>query len=67
MDFPNKTNEIVFYPGGDTRECTCIPIFDDTILESDETFTLLLSTTNPAVNITGEADATVTIIDDDGK
>ena len=61
----------VIFPAGSTRANFSIPITDDDIFESDETFFLTLVIPQPAQNIgvmRGDPFmATVTIIDDDGE
>ena len=44
--------------------CANIPILDDTIVELDEIFSALLSTSNPAVNLIRDS-ASVLILDND--
>ena len=61
----------VFFPAGSTKENFSIPIIDDDIFESDESFFLTLVIPQPAQNVgvmRGDPFvATVTIIDDDGE
>ena len=47
-------------------QCADIQLIDDSILENDETFFVMLTSTDRAVTINPNA-ATVTINDDDGK
>ena len=47
--------------------CVNIPIIDDLLCEGDETFSIVLSSTDDCVDIQLPAQGTVTIIDDDGK
>ena len=54
--FPSSVNEI-FYP---------VPIVNDNNIESNESFTVKLSTTESNVNI-GNGTATVTIVDEDSE
>lgn len=46
------------------EDCTTISVLDDSIVERNETFSVQLSTSNPALDITQNS-ATVTIIDND--
>ena len=50
--------------GTDGENCSTIPILDDSAVEGNETFSVQLSTSNTAVDIT-QSSAMVTIIDDD--
>ena len=43
-----------------------IPIIDDSVVETDEQFTVVLSSSDPNV-LTSNNQATVTIVNDDGK
>ena len=47
-------------------QCADIQLIDDSILENDETFFIMLTSTDSAVTVNPNA-ATVTINDDDGK
>ena len=64
-------NYSVIFPAGSTKESVSIPITDDDIFETDETFSLTLVIPQPAQDIgvmRGDPFmATVTIIDDDGE
>ena len=50
--------------GADGEDCTTISILDDNVVERNETFSVQLSTSNTAVDITQNS-ATVTVIDND--
>ena len=43
-----------------------IPIIDDSVVESDEQFTVVLSSSDPNL-LTSDSQATVTIVNDDGE
>ena len=43
-----------------------IPIIDDSVVETDEQFTVVVSSSDPNV-LTSNNQATVTIVNDDGK
>jgi len=65
LDFPPTVEVLNFLPGMG-RQCACIEILQDTEVEDNETFSVMLSTTSPDVMITRNA-ATITIMDDDCK
>ena len=44
-----------------------IPIIDDSVVEMDEQFTVVLSSSDPNVMISANYQVTVTIVSDDGK
>ena len=44
-----------------------IPIIDDSVVEMDEQFTVVLSSSDPSVVISANYHATVTIVSNDGK
>ena len=46
-------------------ECVSVTITDDSALELDETFTVILTTSEPAVTLSNDT-ATITITDNDG-
>lgn len=52
------------FTGTSRMQCPSIPILDDTIVELDETFSVLLSTSNLAVNLIRDS-ASVLIRDND--
>ena len=47
--------------------CHNISVTDDIIVESNETFTITVETSNPNDVIVGPSTVLVTIVDDDGK
>ena len=55
-----------FIPGVNELCTSEISIFDDLVLEDNETFSVLLSTEDPDV-LLDPASATVTIVDNDGE
>ncbi len=58
------TSGTLTFTGGDTVRTITVPIVNDTIVESDEAFTVALSGTTAGATITGTA-ASVTIFDND--
>ena len=54
---------------GETRVPFAVPIIDDDVLEGNENFNLTISTPSPPnrVTVTNPYQASVTIVDDDGK
>ena len=64
-DYTSTSGTITFGPGTVEQNIT-IPIINDLRLELDETFTVQLMNPPPRVTL-NPAQATVTIIDDDGK
>ena len=65
MDFTLVTATLTFQPSqADVPQCEDIPIQQDTILETNESFRVELSTTDLNV-ILAPQNATVTIMDDD--
>lgn len=54
-----------FLPGTNESCGIMIPIIDDSVLENNETFDVVLSTADLAVSL-NPASATVTIVDNDG-
>ena len=68
MDFPSTTHDVTFNPDDRTSrcECECFKIQDDSVLEGEETFSISLTSDDPAVMIDEECDeAIVTIVDDE--
>ena len=59
-------NEGVVISPGEQSQCIEIDIVDDLILESNEMFSIFLTSDQPGVNI-GVSEATVTITDNDSK
>ena len=58
--------EFTIFPGQQLEACTNITIIMDSILESDETFNVSITSGLPGVNF-GTSEALITIIDNDGK
>ncbi|XP_064383720.1 adhesion G-protein coupled receptor V1-like isoform X4 [Halichondria panicea] len=56
--------EVLIFSSSDVRQCVNIAIASDNLVESSETFTVELSSTNDAITF-GVSMGTVTIIDDD--
>ena len=66
-DFDNSPF-IITIPAGMTRAMVSIPIVNDTIVEGDEDFDVVLQPGSPGIGIGTPGRAVVTIIDDnDGK
>ena len=68
LDFPSTTHDITFNSDNLTSrcECECFTVHDDSVLEGDETFSISLTSDDPAVVIDGDCDeAIVTIVDDE--
>ena len=66
MDFSPSTIALTFQPG-ETIQCGSVIIVNDSILENQETFFVVLNTTDPDVIITTPDSANVTIQNDDGN
>ena len=67
LDFNLVTAQLTFQPSqADVPQCEDVPIQEDTILETNESFTVELSTTDPDVILDPQS-ATVTIFDDDSE
>ena len=65
MDFTSVTTQLTFQPSqADVPQCEDVPLQEDTILETNESFTVELSTTDPVVILDPQS-ATVTITDND--
>ncbi len=64
QDFAPASGNVTFAPG-DTSETIPVTIIGDTIVEPDETFSVVLS--NPSGGTIGDGSGTVTIEDDDGS
>ena len=56
---------MVTFEAGSTQTTVSVPITDDNVVENEETFTAVLSSSESDVTI-GDDTATVTIIDNDG-
>ena len=66
-DFLLPANQLTFNPGnGLQRDCATITVTSDTILEDDESFSVMLTTTDPDVTISPNT-AVVTLTNDDSK
>ena len=66
-DFQSLMDQLTFNSGsGLQRDCATITVGSDTILEDDESFSVVLTTTDPDVTISPNT-AVVTITDDDSK
>ena len=57
---------MVTFPSGESTASLSVPIVDDSIVESTELFSALLTTTEPNVML-GVDTATITIQDNDGE
>ena len=62
---PNDLTDLTFSPGN-TAQSIIMSLVQDTLIEGDEVFTVVLSTTNSNVQI-NDAATTVTILNDDSK
>lgn len=62
---PNDLTALTFSPGN-TVQNIAISLVQDTLIEGDEVFSVILSTTNSNVQIS-DGVTTVTILDDDGE
>ena len=63
-DFVPVISATLTLTGADGEDCTIISVLNDTVVERNETFSVQLSTSNAALDITQNS-AIVTIIDDD--
>jgi uncharacterized delta-60 repeat protein len=59
------TNGILTFPPGETLRFITVPLVDDTLVESDETVTLVLSNATGGVPLGGQNTATLFIVNDD--
>ncbi len=59
-----QTNRNIEIPTGASQQCSNIDIVDDHLLETNQTFSVLLTATDDAV-IVGNNETEVTIVDDD--
>ena len=68
MDYTSGPYAVTF-PAGQTTATFNVPITDDTILEGDENFMLIIDETSLPDDVTrgNPGEATVTIVGDDGK
>ena len=64
-DYTPIVEDLVF-TSSDDRRCRTIQTGDDSILETDEEFSLMLNTSDSSVTLSPEI-ANVTITNDDGK
>ena len=62
MDFKSTMTELTF-DAERTRVCTCFEILQDTEVEAEEQFSIILTAANPRLSAT----ATVIIVDDDSE
>ena len=62
-------NIVMFGPSDTLNSTDCVPltIISDSVVELNENFSLLLTSEDPAVNVAPVQEATITILDDDGK
>ena len=66
-DFLSLVDQLTFNPGnGFQRDCATITVGSDAILEDDESFSVVLTTTDPDVTISPNT-TVVTLTNDDGK
>ena len=66
-DFLLLTNQLTFNPGsGLQQDCATITVVSDTILEDDERFSVVLTTTDPDVTIDPNT-TVITLNNDDSK
>ena len=66
-DFSLLTEQLTFNPGnGSQQDCAIIMVENDLTLEDDERFSVVLTTTDPAITISPNL-TVVTIINDDSK
>ena len=64
MDFSSLPATSLSLSAANPIQCSTVSILDDAVVELDETFSALLSSSNEFVDIT-QASSTVTITDDD--
>ena len=67
-DYLSVSTDVVFSAGTSNggMQCINVTIIDDSEIEGDETFTVTLTTSSPAVTL-GNAVTTITITDNDGE
>ena len=66
-DYAARSGEVTINED-DTRQCISIPIYTDSITESLQCFSFLISTSNTANNLTVDPDeASICIVDKNGK
>ena len=66
LDYQGFVGADLTFDASESRRCLDIGLVDDSILENDEFFTILLASTNQRILIVTNS-RTVTIIDDDSK
>ena len=67
-DFHLHTTKLVFVAGtNSTIQTLDISIFDDDLVEGNETFVISGSVTSPAMFLPGSNMTTITIVDNEGK
>ena len=66
VDYNNTVVTMVTFSSGETEASYRVPIVDDNIIESTETFTASLNTSESNVNI-GNDTAAFTIVDEDSE
>lgn len=64
VDYSQIADIPLILTGTNTIQCFSIPVLEDTVVELDETFSVLLSTSNSAVNLIRDS-ASVSIRDND--
>ena len=66
MDYASLALMLTFSTDGGTVQCANINITDESIVETNETFTVTLSLTNalPSITLGSQTTATVTIVND---
>ena len=65
-DYTALTNITVIIASGEMMNCSTVMVVNDRLLEEDETFTIMLTSSDTGVNL-GISQTTITIIDDDCK
>ena len=66
VDYTALTNITVIIAAGEMMNCITVMVANDRLLEKDETFTIMLTSSDTGVNL-GISQTTITIIDDDCK
>ncbi len=59
--------ETLIFVDGSTLECSSVTIINDSTVEGTEDFSIILSTSNPDINITSPSETNAFILDDDGR
>ena len=65
-DYTALTNITVIIAAGEMMNCITVMVANDRLLEKDETFTIMPTSSDTGVNL-GISQTTITIIDDDCK